>query len=136
MTFFMVASFRKNKKRGVWQQLALTVLLGIPVCALAAFLAASDWRIYKNRSDADAQVLKLKQQIETLQEQGAALRDGLDQATQDNFREEKLRDQGYKKPGEEVWAVVGKKDETKDAAAAKTNSFWSNLWNKIKNIQP
>ena len=132
----MVARFPKNKKRGAWQQVAVTVLLGIPVLALIAFLGVSDLRIYKNRGDADARVMKLKQQIQTLQDQSAALKDGLDQANQDNFQESKLRDQGYKKPGEEVWAVVGKNDQTKEGAAANTGNFWTDIWNKIKNIQP
>jgi ABC-type Na+ efflux pump permease subunit len=132
----MVARFPKNKKRGAWQQITVAVLLGIPVCVLIAFLGISDWRIYKNRADVDTQAAKLKQQIQTLQDQGAALKEGLDQANQDNFQEAKLRDQGYKKPGEEVWAVLGKTDPAKDAGQANTGNFWSDLWNKIKNINP
>jgi len=132
----MVARFPKNKKRGVVRQIALTVFMGIPALALIAFLAVSDYRISKNRDDVQAQSLKLKQQIETLQEQSAALKEGLDQTNQDNFQEEKLRDQGYKKPGEEVWAVIGKKDEPKGGAPAATGNFWTDLWNKIKNINP
>ena len=132
----MVARFPKNKKRGVWQQIALSILLGIPVLALIAFLVISDYRIYLNRADIQAQISKLQQQADALKEQGATLQQGLDQANQDNYQEAKLRDQGYKKPGEEVWAVIGKPSRTKDTSATDTGNFWTDLWNKIKNIQP
>ena len=37
---------------------------------------------------------------------------------------------------EEVWEVLGKTDPAKDAGQANTGNFWSDLWNKIKNINP
>ena len=132
----MVARIPKQKKRGVWRQIAVTVLLGIPVLALVAFLAISDYKIFKNHRAVDEQIDKLKQQYEILQERNATLKQGLDQAKQDDFLEERLRDQGYKKPGEEVWAVLGKDDLNKNNTTPDSDNFWFNLWNKIKTIKP
>jgi len=75
------------------------------------FLGISDIRIYKSRRAADSELNNFKQQIEVLQQQNAALKQGLGDVSQENFKEEKMRDQGYKKPGEEVWAIIGQNSQ-------------------------
>lgn len=131
----MVAGFsKKQKKKGAWHQLLLVIFLGIPMLALIIFLGISDIRIYKNRRAVDSELNNFKQQIEVLQQQNAALKQGLGDVSQENFKEEKMRDQGYKKPGEEVWAIIGQNSQNTKNQPSSENNFWQNIFNKIKNF--
>ena len=83
------------------------------------------------------EINKLQEQIQILQERRETLKAGLNAAQGENFQEEKMRAQGYKKPGEEVIAVL------QDASTSATNqdgaaadSMWTDLWEKLKNIKP
>jgi hypothetical protein len=66
------------------------------------------------------------------------LKAGLNAAQGESFQEERLREQGYKKPGEEVIAVLrdATSSDTTQTGAPAGDNFWLDLWSKIKNIQP
>lgn len=131
----MVAGFsKKQKKKSIWYQLLLLLFLGVPMMALIVFLAVSNIRMYKNRRAADSELNNFKQQIEVLQQENAALKQGLSDISQENLKEEKIRDQGYKKPGEEVWVVIGQNNQNTNNQPSPENNFWQNIFDKIKNF--
>jgi len=73
-------------------------------------LGISDIRIYKSRRAADSELNNFKQQIEVLQQQNAALKQGLGDVSQENFKEEKCAIKDIK-TGEEVWAIIGQNSQ-------------------------
>lgn len=85
-----------------------------------------------------ADIGELHEQIQILEERRKVLQAGLNAAQGDDFQEEKLRDQGYKKPGEEVIAVLQNESAgaTNQNEASGGGSFWSQLWQKLRSIQP
>jgi len=101
--------------------------------AIIAFLGVSNWRIYKDRQAMDTEIKKLQEQMLILEERRDALKAGLAAAQGESFQEEKMREQGYKKPGEEVIAVLqdSQSGATKQEGINGDN-FWLNLWQKIK----
>jgi len=111
--------------------------VGLAVLAAIAFLAISNWRIFNDRQAVNADIKKLQEQIQILEERRKTLKAGLNAAQGESFQEEKMREQGYKKPGEEVIAVLQDKSggATKQDEASSGN-FWLNLWESIKNIKP
>ena len=90
--------------------------------------------MYKDRQIADGEVKKLENQIQVLKERQQMLKAGLSAARGEDFQEEKMREQGYKKPGEEVIAVLPdlQGNATKQSGTASSDNFWLNLWQKIK----
>ena len=126
-----------RKKKSFKSKLA-SVAIGLVALAIIAFLAVSNWRIYNDRQAMDRDIGKLQEQIQVLEERRAALQAGLTAAQGESFQEEKMREQGYKKPGEEVIAVLqdSSSNATKQSESVGGDSFWTSLWEKIKNIKP
>lgn len=133
----MAIRIPKMKKKNSWRGKLARLALGLAALAIIAFLGLSNWRIYKNRAEMNVKIEKLQEQIQILEERRATLKAGLDAAAGESFQEEKMREQGYKKPGEEVIAVLqdAPGGATKQSEAIADN-FWVDLWSKIKNIQP
>ena len=126
---------RVKKKRSLKSKL-VAAAAGAAALGAVAFLGFSNWRIYSDRQKMQAQVDTLLEQIQILEERRQVLQAGLNAAQGEDFQEEKMRDQGYKKPGEEVIAVL--QDKPADAAgqdAVESGGFWQDLWEKISNIK-
>jgi len=127
----------KIKKRKSWRAKFGDFVLALAALAIIAFLGFSNWRIWQNRQDLDAQINELRQQSMILEEKRQALEAGLSAAQGESFQEERMREQGYKKPGEEVIAVLqdGQTSATNQESPAFGDSFWADLWQKIKNMR-
>lgn len=127
---------RTKKKKALKSRLVL-VFGGMAALGVIGFLAVSNWRIYRDRQAIQAEIGELHEQIQIMEERRKVLQAGLTAAQGQDFQEEKMRDQGYKKPGEEVIAVL--QDEasgaTKQNVAGSNDTFWSQLWAKIRGTQ-
>lgn len=134
----MAVKIPKIKKRSSLKSKLVSVAVGLAALAAIVFLAVSNWRIYETRRGLDAQIQKLQEQIQILNERRDTLKAGLSAAQGDSFQEEKMREQGYKKPGEEVIAVLqdGSTSATKQSEPVIGDNFWTDLWMKIKRINP
>lgn len=134
----MAVRIPKIRRKSSLKSKFVSAAAGLAALAVIAFLALSNWRIYNSRQALDAEIEKLQEQIQILEERRAALKAGLNAAQGESFQEEKMREQGYKKPGEEVVAVLqdGSTGATKQSEPAFGDSFWTDLWEKIKGIKP
>ena len=101
---------------------------------VVAFLGVSNWHMYRDRQKIQAEINALQEQIQISEERREVLEAGLSAVQGEDFQEEKMRDQGYKKPGEEVIAVLQDKaaDATKQSESGNNDSFWYQLWQKIR----
>ena len=133
----MAIRIPKIKKKNSWQAKLARLGLGLAALAVIAFLGFSNWRIYNDRQETAKQVKELQKQIQILEERRETLKAGLNAAQGESFQEERMREQGYKKPGEEVIAVL--QDKAPNATKQDVNpadNFWLTLWEKIKVIKP
>ncbi len=71
----------------------------------------------------------LRQEIQSLGEKNELLRSGIDQAQTDIYWEEKSREQGYIKEGEEAVVVIPPEEQSKEEAEEK--SFWDKVKERI-----
>lgn len=128
---------RIKKKKSFKSRVAWFFFAAGIFCAII-FLAVSNWRIYGNRKEVAADIEKLQEQIQILEERRQTLEAGLNAARGESFQEEKMREQGYKKPGEEVIAVLQDKapSATKQDGTGVSGNFWLDLIEKIKGIKP
>lgn len=93
------------------------------------FLVDANWRINKKRSEFLVQINQLEKELKELQELKSERELALERAQTDEFWEEKLREQGYKKPGEQVFVVVPP-EETEEAVVPE-KSFWQRLLERL-----
>jgi cell division protein FtsB len=128
----------KSRKKVSLKSQLVWAATGLAALAVIAFLAISNWRLFRDSRALNDQVSKLQEQIQILEERRATLKAGINAAQGEAFQEEKMREQGYKKPGEEVIAVLQdeQSDATKQNEATASGNFWLNLWEQIKNIKP
>ena len=91
----------------------ISLILLAAMFAMVSFLVVSNWRISNKRADLRTRIDELQSEIKELEKEKQGLEAGIQQVMEEEYIEEKIRNQGYKKPGEEV--VVVKKTETSEA---------------------
>lgn len=93
-------------------------------------MADANWKINKKRSVFLTQINQLEKELKSLQERKDEYEAELARTQTDEFIEEKLREQGYTKPGEGVFVVVPQ-EEAQEEQAEEEKSFWQRLLEKL-----
>ena len=73
---------------------------------------------------------ELQKEIDELSKRNEELKNGISQTQSSDYQEEKLYEQGYKKPGEEVVVVLPPKEGEKGETEKK--NFWQKIWERFK----
>ena len=107
----MIAKNRRIKKKGSYRAVVFPVLIGILLFGIVSFLIVSNLRINKRRAELTSQIEVLKKEIQIFEEIKAQLQAGIAQTESDIYWEEKTREQGYQKPGEETVVVLPPEEE-------------------------
>jgi cell division protein FtsB len=127
----MIAKNKKFKKESKFQTLFFSIFLSVLFFGAIGFLVVSNYRINQKRSEMLDKIDSLKKEIQDLEQQNQNLQAGISQATSTTYQEEKMREQGYQKPGEQNVVVLPpeKKPET---SAEKPKNWWERFLEKIK----
>ena len=120
----MVAKIGKIKK-GDRQARIFLIFLGIITIGFIGFLFFSNFKISQKRTELSGQIGEMQSEIRALEEKNSQLEQGIFQTGKDIYWEERIREQGYKKPGEEQ-VVISPLEEKKQEALEEKN-----LWQKI-----
>ena len=121
---------KKNKKRKLFSgNLIYSVLTIIFFAGVVVFLVVSNARISKKRAEMATRIDSLKTEIQDLEEKNQQLKLGLSQSEQEAYWEEKIREQGYQKPGEEVTIVIPSTTNQEEKVVQK--SFWQKIKEKF-----
>lgn len=72
----------------------------------------------------------LKTEIKALEEKNAALRQGINEAGKEAYWEEEVREQGYKKPGEEQVVILPPQEGEQQSTTTPKN-FWDKIREKL-----
>ena len=121
----MITKAKKNK-RETFQTIFFSIFLGFLTLGFIAFFVISNFRISQKRGDFQAQIAKLQKEIQLAEEKKAKLEQGIAQTEKDAFWEEKIREQGFKKPGEEQ-VVVLPPEEAKNEQTKPQKNFWQKI---------
>jgi cell division protein FtsB len=125
----MVAKIKKIKKGSRYKEIISSVFLLILFFGIAGFFVFSSWKISKKREEMASRIDSLKKELEMLEGKSESLRSGITDAQTDYYWEEKAREQGYKKPGEEAVVVLPPEDQVQLEPQAPEN-----FWQKVKNF--
>jgi len=120
----MVAKIRKPEKD--YLAIFFSILIGIFLLGLISFLVISNLRISQKRKEMISQIESLKKEIQLLEEKNAQLRAGINQTKNEIYWEERAREQGYKKPGEEQIVVLPPEEKNQIISEEKKN-FWQKI---------
>ena len=106
-------------------------MMGLLALGVMVFLIVSNWRIYNDSQVVNAEIQKTAEQLQLVKDRQETLQAALSATQGADFQEELMRDQGYKKPGEQVIAILqdpqqdAKKKDSK--SQDKPQSFWQML---------
>jgi cell division protein FtsB len=125
----MITKISKTKKRKSFQNIFFSVLIGALLVGVIGFLVVSNIKISQKRSELTSRIESLNKEIEALKEKKERLEAGIEDAESEAYWEEKLREQGYKKPGEE--AVVVLPPEEQEEVVEEEQSFWEKILDKL-----
>ncbi len=120
---------RKNKKRGSHQTIFLAVLIGLLLFSAVGFLIFSNLRIAQKRAELSTKIENLEGEIQTLKLRKAQLEAGISQTETNDYWEGKVREQGYKKSGEEQIVIVPQGEG--EIQEKQEKNFWQKFLDKF-----
>jgi len=101
----MISKSRRFRKDS-HQTIFFSILIGILLAAPIGFLTFSNLKISQRRAELTAKIEDFKKEIQILEKKNQELRAGITQTESESYWEERIREQGYKKPGEEQIVVL------------------------------
>lgn len=97
---------------------------------LIGLLSFSNYRMNMRRADLMNQISNLDKEVRALEEKNADLKTGIVEGQKDIHWEEKIREQGYKKPGEEQVVVLPPPNSQEETPEEEKN-LWQRFLDKI-----
>ncbi len=107
----------------------------VSLIILAGFLIYSNWKIVNQKRELSEKRDQLVEKVDELETEKERLEAGLFESETEEYWEERIRNQGYNKPGEEV--VVIKKKESEEVpfqSPEKEIKFWQNFVAEIQSF--
>jgi cell division protein FtsB len=126
----MIAKNKKIKRDDKGHNIFFPALLVVLLFCAIGFLIASNYRIITKRTEMIDKIETMKKEITDLEEQNKNLQIGISQATSTARQEEKMREQGYQKPGEQNIVVVPP-EKKPEAPVQEQKSWWERFLAKI-----
>ena len=126
----MIAKNKKIKKDNRTQDIFFSVFLAVLLSGAIGSLIFSNYRINAERAGKLEKIEALKKEIKALEEQNESLQTGISRATSTAYQEEKIREQGYQRPGEQNVVVVPP-DKKPEAPAEEQKNWWERFLAKI-----
>jgi len=125
----MIAETKRIKK-GSRKNILSPILIIITILAVIGFLTFSNLKISQRRAELRSQIESVKKEIQLLEKKNSELRAGITKTESESYWEEKIREQGYKKLGEEQ-VVVLPPEESKEKETKTEKSFWQKFLEEI-----
>ena len=130
----MIAKSKKQKKsRSEKEDLFFQVIFVLLFVFFISYLVISNYKIIKKRAQLNEEIKSLIEEVQTLEVEKQRLEAGITQTQKDVYWEERIREQGYVKEGEEQIIVLGPEEIQKKEVKTKQN-FVEELFEKIKNF--
>lgn len=127
----MIKKKYKKKRGKSLQNIFLPLFLGFLFLIIIISLIISNWKISKRRSEFNERILRLRQEIQVLEERNEQLKTGVSQTLQSDYAEKILREKGlYKKKGEKMVVILPSEEEEENKEEEK--SIWEKILGKLK----
>lgn len=129
----MVAKSKGQRKIKIKEETIFQIVfLGLTLF-LIGFLIVSNYRINKKRSELTKRIESLREEIQILGEKKDRLESGITETEKESYWEEKIREQGYAKEGENPVVVIPSGQNQGESLEAEQN-FSEGWLEKVKNF--
>lgn len=109
------------------------IFLIILLIVTLGMLVVSNFRIYRKVGGLRDRKELLEQRVGELESERAGLEEGLTKEDTDEYWERRIREQGYKKPGEEVVMIIGDEGSDSDSSLLEQGrSIWTKILELLK----
>ena len=126
----IISKNKKKEKKELFQDIFFSIFIAILFLGMMGFFAVSGYRISKKEKELSARIEVVREELRELEEKNQMLKEGIYQAEDETYWEEKVREQGYKKTGEQQVVVVPPEEDTEEETTQTSKSWWE----KIKEI--
>jgi len=123
----------KRQKRDSKEDKIFKVLFSILTLALIGFLLISNLKINQKRSKLTAESESLKKEIQILEEKKTKLEAGISATEKESYWEEKIRQQGFVREGENP-VVVLQPEEIQEEKTTENQNLSEKFFEKIKDF--
>lgn len=127
----MIAKRKKQKKPRLNGDLIFQVITIFIAVFFIWYLVVSNYRIIKKRAELTERIEGLIEEVQMLEQEKQELEAGISQTQKDVYWEERIREQGYVKEGENQ-VVVLKPEEAEKQETDSEQSFSQELFEIIK----
>ena len=127
----------KRKKRDSKEERIFQILFPFFTIALIGLLLISNLKINPKRAKLTEEIESLKKELEILEEKNQKLKTGLSQTEKESYWEEKIRQEGYMKEGENPVVILPPKETPKEKVVENqklSEKFLGPVRNLFKNI--
>jgi len=127
----------KIKKMDSKEERIPQILFPIFTIALIGLLLISNLKINPKRAKLTEEIESLKKELEILEEKNQKLKTGLSQTEKESYWEEKIRQEGYMKEGENPVVILPPKETPKEKVVENqklSEKFLGPVRNLFKNI--
>jgi len=129
----MIAKEKKQKKWRPKEDTIFQVVFLSLILFLVGSLAVSIWRVRQRKTELTEKIESLKEEIRILEEEKESLEAGISETEKESYWEERVREQGYVKEGEEQVVVLGPQGEEGEGLQG-NQAFLGGIWEKIKSL--
>ena len=129
----MVTRIKKQRKKKSKEEIIFQAVFFVLILFFIGFLAFSNWKISKKREDLTTKIESLKKEIEFLEQEKQELEIGISETEKESYWEEKVREQGYVKEGENPVVVIPP-EESLGEEGIQEEGFLDSLLSKIKSL--
>ena len=122
----------KRKKRDSREERIFQILFPIFTLTLIGLLLISNLKINQKRAKLTEEIESLKKEIEILEEKKLKLEAGLSQTEKESYWEEKIRQEGYMREGENPVVILPPKETPVENPALKGRGSLNKVeWQKL-----
>jgi len=119
-----------RQKDPLWKKLLSSLFIAVLIIVAIIYLTFSIINIKKERANIGAELDALKSQAQSAEKKNEELKSGISEKQTEEYWEGKAREEGYKKPGEEVVIVVPS-EAGKNNEKIEEKNIWQKFLEKI-----
>jgi cell division protein FtsL len=128
----MIPKNKRNPKSP--ESIFFSTLFILLILMVSTFLIISNLKINQKRAELNAQIERLKEETQTLEEKNQKLKATISESEKEDYLEKEARERlGLKKPGEEAVVILPSKNNEKENIQEKKN-FLEKILEKILDL--
>ena len=128
----MIAKIKKQKKGVSREDLIFQIFFVVFVFLLVGILVYSNYKMNKKRTEMTNQIESLQSQINTLEQKKSQLESNISDTQDPAYWEDKIRNQGYVKEGENQVVVLDSGNQNDQTNTSQSSTSSQGIWQEIQ----